>query len=496
MTSSTVDFRVNSAEGHVRIVFGLLMVLVWIVFLIGRREITLTEPDLLWHIKTGEWMWQHGQVPTTDSFSHSFAGKPWIAKEWLSQILFYAAYTATGWNGVMLLALAAVGAGIGALYWILSKELSPIQAAFLSLVAVMLASPTFTVRPHLLTLVLLVVWTYQLFAASRRLSAPHFGWLLVLVLWANLHAAFTMGFLIALFAFLDFLERARLTRKDMLVKWLVFLALCPIVSFIHPYLWKAMFATLTVVGPNEAVPLINEWQPFNAQEFVVHEVALLAMVFGAMVTGFRLGFAKSLLIVALLHLFFTHVRFAYFLFPVLPILLAPELARQFPKLSAAYWGAQPRDVLERLASSRFRPVVAIFLAGFVLAAGLQAFVLRTAPPEATSATRAIAYLKSLGITGNVFNHYNFGGTLIFNDIKSFVDGRTDQLFLGGFAKKFTHGPDKKSDLAEAFKTYDIRWTMLPPDDARIALLNELPGWKRVFADKNAVIHQRQEKQAP
>ena len=154
----------------------------------------------------------------------------------------------------------------GLLYWILSEDMSPLKASCLPCIAIMLTSSTFSVRPHLLTLVILVCWTHQLFAASRRLSAPHFGWLLLLVLWANLHAAFTMGFIIAFFAFLDFLERARLTRKDMLVKWLVFLALCPVVSLIHPYLWKAMLATFSVTGGNEAVPLINEWQPFNAQD--------------------------------------------------------------------------------------------------------------------------------------------------------------------------------------------------------------------------------------
>ena len=31
--------------------------------------------------------------------------------------------------------------------------------------------------------------------------------------------------------------------------------------------------------------------------------------------------------------------------------------------------------------------------------------------------------------------------------------------------------------------------MLPPEDARLAVLDGMPGWKRVFSDKNAVIHQ-------
>ena len=100
-----------------------------------------------------------------------------------------------------------------------------------------------------------------------------------------------------------------------------------------------------------------------------------------MVTGFRLGFAKALLIVLLLHLFLTHIRFTFFLFPVLAILVAPELARQFPKLSADDWRAQPRDALEHKVITSFRPVFAAFAAVLLAVAGLQAFVLRTAPLE-------------------------------------------------------------------------------------------------------------------
>ena len=158
--------------------------------------------------------------------------------------------------------------------------------------------------------------------------------------------------------------------------------------------------------------------------------------------------------------------------------------------------AQPRDWLERAASARFGLIRAGVLAVLLLIAGVQAFVLRAAPPERIALTKALDHVKANGITGNVFNYYDFGGTLIFNGIPTFIDGRTDQLFLEGFTAKFTFGPSSESGLAEAFRQYDIRWTLLPPDDQRIPVLDKMPGWKRVYADENAVIHQRQAKPAP
>jgi hypothetical protein len=490
----TANWQENRANGHVRLVLCSLLVLFGVVFSLAVRDRMLMEPDLWWHIKTGEWIWKHGEVPTVDPFSHSFAGEPWIAKEWLSQILFFSVFSAAGWNGVMLLVLAAMALAAGVLYWALSRDLKPIHAAAVCILALMLASPSFTVRPHLLTLVPFVIWTHQLFAASRNHSAPHFGWLLIILLWANLHAAFTIGFLLAFFAFLDFLERTRFSNRDMLLKWILFLALCPLVTLIHPYSWQAVLATLTVVGNNEAMPLITEWRPFNAQADIVPHVALLGLIFLAIVSGFRLGIARSLLVVLLLHLFLTHVRYAYYLFPVLAIVVAPEIARQFPRLSAENWRMQPRDPVERAMSRFFVPLVASISGALILLSALQAFALSAAPKEQVAITRAIAFAKSNGMTRNVMNHYNFGGQLIFNDIKTFIDGRADQLFLGGFTRKFGSGPHSQDELADAFRQYDIGWTLFPPKDGRAALLDGMAGWRRVYSDEFTVIHRRSEAQ--
>src|SRR6266516_4122133 len=55
------------------------------------------------------------------------------------------------------------------------------------------------VRPHLLALPLLVIWSGELFAARDSRSAPP-AWLLPLMaLWANLHGSFMFGLALVLF---------------------------------------------------------------------------------------------------------------------------------------------------------------------------------------------------------------------------------------------------------------------------------------------------------
>ena len=481
----------NLAADRVRLLIGVIIGLYWFIAVVAMRERFLADPDIWWHIKTGSWIWAHGAVPVTDPFSFSYAGHPWIAKELLSQLVYAGAYALEGWSGVVLLGALALALGGVLLYWSVSTWVNPSLAIVMALLGIFLATPAITIRPHLLTLPIVILWTDAVFAASGKGRAPSLWWLALILLWANLHAAFTMGFVIAGFAFLDFLEQTRLGRRKETLAWLLFLVLCPLVTLIHPYGYKAMLATWLVVGPNEAVGVVNEWQPFNAKDHWVQGAALLGLIFAALAAGFRPGIARALLLVLLTYLFITHVRYAFYLFPVLAAVIAPALARQFPRLSAAHWREQPADRSDRFLSARFRPLMAGLAAVAVATAGLALLVLRTAPPERVSAASAIAYAKAHGISGNVFNNYNFGGTLIFHDIATFIDGRTEQLFLGDFIKNYATGPFNEADMKDMLQRYDISWTLLPPGDRRVALLDKLPGWKRVYTDPYATIHQRQ-----
>ena len=71
----------------------------------------LSDPDSYSHIAVGRWIMAHGAVPANDPFSFSMHGAPWITFEWLSQVIYAAAYDFFGWNGVAALAAAADRAG-------------------------------------------------------------------------------------------------------------------------------------------------------------------------------------------------------------------------------------------------------------------------------------------------------------------------------------------------------------------------------------------------
>src|SRR6185437_1016863 len=88
----------------------------------------LADPDTQWHVALGNWILAHRAVPRVDTFSFTFAGEPWIAKEWLSQLLLAGAYDLGGWGAVVVLAAATFGVTFALLLRLLLRDVRPLPA--------------------------------------------------------------------------------------------------------------------------------------------------------------------------------------------------------------------------------------------------------------------------------------------------------------------------------------------------------------------------------
>ncbi|RUX50654.1 hypothetical protein EOA22_30605, partial [Mesorhizobium sp. M7A.F.Ca.US.014.04.1.1] len=351
-----------------RLIFCLLAALAMAGALGAQAGATLQDPDSWWQVKVGLDFLTNRTFPTVDPYSYTFAGQPWIAKEWLGQVLLALAYRAGGWNGVVNAIIASISLTVFLMGWFLSAWLKPILAITLAFAAVFLINPIFTARPHVFTFPIIVIWTAVLFGAAREERAPPWWLLVLVVLWANLHATFTLSFVIAAFAGLDLLARTGLSKPSLLAKWIAFGLLCPLVSLIHPYGVQAILATLAVAYGNEAVSLIMEWKPFSQPDSPVQEAAMLLALFGLLVSRLRIGWAKALFVVFTLHVYLAHVRFMYLFFLLIPLVMAAEVAQQYHSLSATAWLAEKRDGLERFLARRFYAIcgtAAVLLIGGV-----------------------------------------------------------------------------------------------------------------------------------
>ena len=97
-----------------------------------------------------------------------------------------------------------------------------------------------------------------------------------------------------------------------------------------------------------------------------------------------------------------------------------------------------------------------------------------------------------GVEGPVYNDYDFGGFLIAHGVRTFVDGRSDQLFLGDFLPGLKRDVDSRdhAGFAARLARYGITWALVRTgsDDARH--LVALPGWRRIHRDDVACVFVR------
>src|SRR5258708_18535963 len=70
------------------------------MFLIGRvfyeGRVFVVDPDVWWHIKVGQDILRTHHWPNTDPYSFTALGNPWIAYEWLGEIVLALVYRAGG----------------------------------------------------------------------------------------------------------------------------------------------------------------------------------------------------------------------------------------------------------------------------------------------------------------------------------------------------------------------------------------------------------------
>ena len=470
------------------LLFGLL---VFLSLMNGASSTLLNDPDSQWHITVGNWILAHRAVPDVDTYSFTFTGQPWIAKEWLSQVLLAGAYDIAGWGGVVALAALAFAATFALLLRLLLGDIKPILAMMFTGVAIVLTAPHMLARPHALAMPFMVLWVAGMVRAVEERRAPN-PWLLVcMLLWANLHGGFTFGLLIAGAFGLEALFTARDggERKALFFGWLKFGVATCLVACITPYGPESILVTLRIFNLGDSLKLISEWRSPDFQNQPGQELVLLVALYLALSRSLKLPLFRLLVVLGLTHMFLRYARNAELLALLAPLVIAPVLARQWPGVRPDW---EAGGIFNRLAPPAGHRALALSLAlTATFAAGLVRFG-NIAPPNDTAPNGALAYVREANLKGNVFNHYGFGGFLISAGVPTFVDGRAE-LFGGEFIKDYVDAANlrgKDGSFEALLERWHIDWTMLNKDAPANKLLTRLPGWRQAYTDDQATIFVR------
>jgi len=440
----------------------------------------LNDGDTYWHLAAGEWMLRHAAVPTVDPFSFTFAGRPWVAHEWLSELLMALAFRAGGWNGLMVLFGAALALALGLLAYHLDRWVERLPAVLMLVLGAACIGPTLLARPHILALPALEAWAAGLLLARSRRQAPSPLLLPVMLLWANLHGSFIIGLALTVPLALEALVEAGTAWQDVARRWGLFIAAAVVMALATPHGVRGLLFPIQLMRLQHLAQ-INEWQPVNFQGFEPIEAALAALLYVGFTRGLRLAPLRILLLIGLLHVAFQHSRQQMVAGVVGALALAEPFAAGRLRVAAAAGGGWR---LPRPAWLAAAAVLVLALTGFRAAVPVVRVNDRMSP------IAALDHVPPALAAMPVFNDYGFGGYLIFHGVRPFIDGRADLYgddFLSSYGRATGADPAPFQALADQ---YGLRWTIFTPDSATVAMLDHLPGWKRLYADGTAVVHVR------
>ena len=438
----------------------------------------LGDSDIFWHLATARETIAHGLV-TTDVFSWTVAGHPVSTDQWLGQLLWYGAYVAAGWKGILALRTLVVALLVGVIVWTALRERrrAPLFALLAALPAILLVRMISVERPELFGFLCFAA-LIPLVGSARHGSGRALVALPFLVLiWAQLHGSFALGAILVLAVMFEGFVRDEARRR---VAYLGCAAATLVATFLTPTgpsVWAAPGQHL--LHPPR---FIQEWALPDVTSIngLIFAAVIAATVAAAFLASLRDPSAAAVLI-PVLFISLVAIRQT----PFFAIAAAPFVARHGPDALARLHRPGRPSPSPRKAG---RSLVRIDLLAGMLGASVLAAAVAAGPSAPDLSRYPVSAVPSLAPGPGLLNEYDWGGFLIWSAPRTpvFVDGRLTP-YLPEVVDDYTAIVGARSGWRELISRRGIRELLVRPETP-VAVRARVLGWPvRVLNDTAVLI---------
>ncbi len=453
------------------------------LFALAARNVT--DPDIWWHLETGQYIVEHKSVPHTDPFSYTRAGERWVAHEWLTDLLLYELDVTAGFGGMIVVFAVILCAAFFLLYLRCGSD--PYIAGVAMHYSAWATEPVWGVRPQVLSLLLTSLWLLILERSERN---PKLLWwtLPLTLLWVNLHAGFALGLaLSALFLAGELIERV-LGRSTGSTARLRFAALVLLLDLLivplNPNGLRMFTYPVETLWSAAMQNFIAEWASPNFHHAEYWPFLLIVLCTFAVLIWSRLPVRPRDLLLLLVSLYagLSSIR----MMPLFVLIAVPVICQR-----VGDWPTNSSQPLRPTPVSALLLNAAIILA-IALFAGIHTAQVIERQPQAELEhfpARATAFLHLHPPAGPIFNHYDWGGYLIWKlypSTRVFIDGRAD-VYGQELLDQFAHTYQFKGPWQQTLEEWRIETVLVPASSALATGLRSSPGWTVAYEDSQAVI---------
>jgi len=488
-------------------------------FLFGRMDVVKThfsDCDTGWHIRTGEWIAANHAIPARDIFSFSKAGDPWFAWEWLSDVLMAWLNAHGGLRTVALFAILLLSAIFVLLFRLVRRKANPVVAIAITMLAAAAASIHWLARPHLFTMLFLVLFCGTLERVregrTRIGGIPHLAILpVVTVLWTNLHGGFFVGVvMIGAYGMGEVLKIAfgaeaeeRRARWAAARNYFWSASACMAASLVNPYTYHLhVHMAQYLRDPFNSQHIMEFLSPSFHHPTAIFFEGMLVLAGATACWNLSKGrFAEPLYLLVWAHAALLAARNI----PIFMIAAAPPVAAALqewiewaPAWNVAPWLRQAMarftrvgaETAETEAAGRWHLVSAL---GYVLVA---AMIWAPNPPKKFRAefdpgrypAAALASLRGDAAV-RIFTDDEWGDYLIWRlypHQKVFVDGRSD-FYGDDFEEKYIDVLGVKYGWEKTLSRFGVNAILMSPTAPLTGALKESSRWRVVYDDGIALV---------
>lgn len=470
----------------------------------------ITDPDYFWHLRTGQYLLEHGVLPAGDIFSYTYAGQPWVLHEWLFEVMLAGIHALIGEFGVKIMT-TLLGTAVLVIAYATAKRIlgKPYPAFFLTLAFFVPVALSISPRPQMLTFLFFALFL-RILAGFKYCGENRSLWALppLMALWVNFHGGYVAGLaLLALFAACEWLVFLASPGRDAAqrrrLQWLNLAALAALLaSLANPYFLGHWLYPFQVMGMEASRHYISEWlrPAFQALGYQVY----LGLVFTFLVTAIYRKTRADITELAVPLFFVAAGFFTVRHIPLAVIAMIPFAAAHFSQQPLAQmipapwrlagttwyarWVGQGRD----LGGKEY------LLNWFLLAVVMSGLLLYYPIYHAKDAERinavvpvkATEFIVQAGIKGRMFNTYHYGGYLIYRLYpaqKVFIDGRAD-VYGDAFMKEYIRIISGLIDWEKQFNNHRIDYVLIQRNEPLRQLLLAKGDFKLIYDDEvNSVL---------
>ena len=455
--------------------------LIPLLIVVSSMLVTITgqyyiDSDQFWSLAVGQWIAEHGAVPVVDTFSWTIEGKPWQSNSWFFCWLLYQIDYHWGMYGVAVM-IAAVYYITALFIFAMCHRLNQSRITVWIFAVGMWSLIYFSATPRA------YIFTFAFVAAIFYLIRFHrnnrliYFIPLIFLLWVNVQTSVQFGIALLMVEALV----GTVFYKDKRL-WSVF-ALSFLATLVNPYgisIWDISIQSILTPGTQ----YISEWQApnFNSTtillRYLIPAITGVVASYGVVISVWQKKyFDRDQLMI----FFWFWTMFLYALTMV-------RASNYMLLLWIPYFVAFTPNWLKH--SFRIKPYI---LTGILVLFTLSILVIMPRltlfrAPDATVPVGALRYLQeNPEVQENLFNDYIFGGFLLANDIKVFIDARESPYTREGVTADYMAMINLQFPPNRIIDKYEIKNFVIRTSRPLAFFLDESPDWELVYIDRTAVI---------